>query len=647
MFRDLLTVLEPEMVAQRIWEEALEIHRLDHPFTYSAFHESARYTARLMREAGLQEVEIVEAPADGQSIFGDWKMPMAWDVEAATFDAVWADGRVERLADRAEIPECLAMWSGPTPPEGIEAEVVVLDDAAELAKLPDGALAGKIVFISFHPHLAKRELARAGVAGILTDFMHPTSTFPEATAWINAFSDDPGGWAFLAGDTPLWSFQISPRLGERVRARLAAGETFRGRALVRSKLYPGTLGTITGLIPGTGKEEVVLMAHQYENGADDNASGVAAAVGAARALQSLIETGKLPPPERSLRLVIVSECYSALHWWQTTRKYRPTVAALYLDAPVVKPEFATQPMEVRLNPQAQASYTDALALNLVQEVMLASPLHAWREGTFMLGDNLIADPTFNVPCPWIGQGFQAWHTSADTGDKVPAKELGLSALAAAAYAYLIATADQARALDFAHLAAMRGKQVIAAAGAAAWDPAGECDLDDAMLQVEYLTARQVEAVESVLRLVAPRERTATRAALRPLQRELRRLGKEEAAALARRAGRPGHIPAPHGGDAVLDQIHPRRLVLGPLSFDALPADVRARHASPRWSAAAFLLLFWCDGKRSLGEAARLAARELRDDHTLDPDAYARRMDPGVSSLLEYFELLRQYGYVTW
>ncbi len=147
------------------------------------------------------------------------------------------------------------MWSGPTPPEGIEAEVVVLENSAELSKRPDGALAGKIAFISFHPHRAKRELARLGVVGILTDYIHPSAKDEHATAWINSFSDDPAGWAFVAGDTPLWSFQMPPAVGERARARLATGERFRGRAVVNSKLYPGAFYSTTGVIPGRAKKK--------------------------------------------------------------------------------------------------------------------------------------------------------------------------------------------------------------------------------------------------------------------------------------------------------------------------------------------------------------------------------------------------------
>ncbi len=151
----------------------------------------------------------------------------------------------------------------------------------------------------------------------------------------------------------------------------------------------------------------------------------------------------------------------------------------------------------------------------------------------------------------------------DNGEQLPPKELGLTALAAAAYCYLIASADQSRALDFAHLTSMRGKQIIASAGAAEWASVEAGHLDDAMLQIEYLTERQVEAVESVLRLVYPRERAATRAALRPLPRELRRMGKEEAAALAGAPESPGTCPPRRPATRAWTRSVPRRLTMGP------------------------------------------------------------------------------------
>jgi hypothetical protein len=647
MFKGLLDLIASEAEAKRAFDDAVAIQSMDRWFTSSSFHNSAAYSAHRMREAGLGDVEILEAPADGRSVFGDWKNPLAWEAEEATFDLVFPNGSWQRIADREAVPQALAMWSGPTPAEGVEAEIVLVDRPGDGSSYSPEAVRGKIVFTSTHPHHVKKLLADLGAVGILSDYLHPAAQLPEATAWINSFSDDPGGWGLLEGDSRGWAFLISPRAGEKLRARIAAGEKLRGRARVRSSISKGSLPAITGLVPGSGKEEVVLIGHQFEGGAIDNASGVAAMMEAARLLQKLISEGRLPVPTRSIRLLFVSECYSNIYFWEKTRRHRRTVAGLCLDSPVGAPALAQRAMDLHANPHANMSFTDALLAELTGQVMAADPLYAWRETSFSMTDNLIADTSINIPCPWIGGHSRTWHTSADTPEVLPVGPLGLVAQITAAYAYLIASAGRQLAIDFSYLAAARGKRALAAAGTAEMEGLAAGDLDDAMLQVAYLAERQAEAAASAARLAPVKERAAVRQHTRALQRDVRKAGRAEAAALARAAGRPTHTPAAPEPAPALAEIRPRRLVLGPLAFDRLTPAQRGDRPSPRWSESVFSLLNWCNGKRSLAEACELAAREVRRGRTLSADELAKQMDPGASSVLDYFEFLRQHEYVSW
>ena len=648
MFRDLLDLLVPEIEGARAWDNAAAIHALDRNFTFSSFHASARLSADLLRGAGLTDVEILEAPADGRTLFGDWMMPLSWDVGEATFDVIAPDGSVERLADRSEIPACLAMWSAPTPPEGLEADIIWIENPVDRETWSRDAVRGNIVFTSAHPHSVKAALLQAGAVGIVSDFQSPGADLPDAVSWINAWSDDPGGWALTARDGRGWSFQVSPRQGERLRARLRSGEKLRGRALVRATIEAGALPAVTGVIPGSGREEVLLLGHQFEQGMVDNAGGVGIMIEVARALQSLISAGKLPAPRRSIRFLFMSECYSTLHWVETARRANRTAAGVCIDAPCAVPEYATKPLEFSLNPLSQMTYADALILAVARQGMADNPLYAWREIPFAMGtDNMIADSSIGIPCPWIGSHSRTWHNSADVPEALDAGGQKLVARIAAAYAYLIAAADGNRVLEFAHLAAARGKAVLAEAGLRELEARSERDLDDSLGQVAYLAERHAEAVGSVLKLLPSNQRAGVRAQVRALQRDVKRLGRDEIAALARRAGQPSRTPAspdPHGP---LDTIHPRRLVPGTLTFDSLEPAEREGRPSPRWSAELFALLSWCDGRRSLAEASALAARELRRGRTLSPDEFARGIDPSASSMVDYFEFLRQHNYVTW
>jgi len=656
MFRHLISLLEQQASAQRAWDDAVAIHALDRSFTFPSFHESAGLSAERLRAAGVSGVEIVEAPADGRTIYGDWMMPLAWEAGGATFDLIGAEGTAERIADRAEVPCCLAMWSGPTPKEGVEAEIVLVDSPSDRAGWGPESVRGKIVFSSAHPHAAKQALLSAGALGILSDYQPAGAELPEAVAWINAWSDDPGGWALTAQDTKGWSFQVSPSVGAKIRARCAAGERLRGRAVVGASLGEGTLPTVTGVIRGTGPppgrragaEEVLLIGHQFEQGAIDNASGIGVMLEVARILQSLIAQGELRPPQRSIRFLFVSECYTTMYWLERRQEAQRTIAGLCLDSPAGTPSLALRPPEIFVNPHSQMSFVDALITQLASEVMPASPLYAWREAPFAMGtDNgLIVDRTIGIPCPWIGGRSRSWHTSADVPALVDARLQQLIATASAAYAYLIASADYGVALDLAHLASARGKAAIGSSGIAELAGGGR-DLDDSAQQLVYLAERQAEAVASVLRLLPPAERSRLRPQVRALQRDLRRAAKDEVASLARRAGRPGFMPAVFEPSGELAKIAPRRLVKGPVTFDRIPLEGRGGRPSPRWSPELFAVLNWCDGQRSLAEACHLAGRELRTDHTATPDELVRRIDPGASSMLDYFELLRAHGYVAW
>jgi len=262
-------------------------------------------------------------------------------------------------------------------------------------------------------------------------------------------------------------------------------------------------------------------------------------------------------------------------------------------------------------------------------------------------DNLIADKTIDIACPWIGAHSRTWHNSADTPEALDADAQGLVARMAAAYAYLIAGAGRREALDFAHVAAARGKAALAAAGVAELGRLREGGLDDCMGQLVYLGDRHADAVGSVLRLVPASERPGVRKTVRALQREMRTAGGEGAADLAKHEGEAGHRPAALEEEGELGTIHPRRLVTGPVTLDRVAPEAREGRASPRWSGELFTLLNWCDGKRSLAEACELAGRELRGGRTPTAEELVKRIDPNAASMVGYFEFLRRHEYVTW
>ncbi|MGH9556400.1 MAG: hypothetical protein ACRD2Y_11325, partial [Terriglobales bacterium] len=163
----LVRTLREQIIAEGPMENMRRIWETDHWFTFPKFEQTARNVAEMMRRAGLENVEIVNPPADGVTQFGYWTMPLAWDVKQATLEivepSVSPEWRV--LADYQKIPASLGMWSGPTPPEGVTAEVVAASGPIDKLEVKD-----KIVLTDRNPAGIKWLLAKKGALGAINDF---------------------------------------------------------------------------------------------------------------------------------------------------------------------------------------------------------------------------------------------------------------------------------------------------------------------------------------------------------------------------------------------------------------------------------------------------------------------------------------------
>ena len=142
----------------------------DRWFNFPKFQETAKNVAEIMRQAGLDDVQIGYAPADGVTQAGFWTEPMAWDPQVGTLEIVSPqvpeDKRV--LADYQKVPTSLCMWSGPTPPGGVETEIVLPPKDIKSADLK-----GKLVLGG---RISKTDLGKAGALGMI----HESATNPDA-----------------------------------------------------------------------------------------------------------------------------------------------------------------------------------------------------------------------------------------------------------------------------------------------------------------------------------------------------------------------------------------------------------------------------------------------------------------------------------
>lgn len=619
---ELLTTLRGEVNGDKALGDVKTIWETDRWFTFPKFEETARNVATIMRRAGLEDVEIGNPPADGVTQAGYWTMPLAWDVKVGTLEivepAVPADQRM--LADYQKVPASLCMWSGPTVTGGVVAEVV----AAPANNQPAVDLKGKFVLGG-----SKANVVRAGGLGMISENTENRALVDDR-GWVNSFGDN--GWSFTKGSTPLVCFSITPRGSALLRDLLKQGPV-KVRANVDSRYYAGVYPYVTGVIRGTdgaNAEEILSLGHLFEQGAHDNATGVASIIGAAETINKLIKAGKLPRPKRTIRVLGMGECYGTMYYLEQHKdRVKRTMAAMNIDSPAGSQTLAGTEHTWILNPLSASSYVDAFTLKLAEEYYpmvnrpwLSSP---HRSST----DNYLSDPSIGIPTvmPHGGYGVLAHHNSADVPETVDPNSLRDLMVMNAAFTYFLASAGPAEKRWMAEVALTRGYHQMAAAA------------DGLLARVAIArTGQQLSALraESSSRLTYVRDR-----ALEAMRSAADIDGAQSALAAVRDAHHTrvakavrdrgiGPIVVVERALTEADRIIVRRKRMGTITLDDLARDQREGFPAASFWGAPVSALYWCDGKRTLAEVIRLTELE---------------MGPQTLDFVGYFKFLEKHGYV--
>lgn len=626
-----VSAIQSAVKPERAMTTMRSIYATDRWFTFPKFEETAQYLSRRLAEEGLSNIEILGAPADGTSQFGYWTMPLAWDVKSARLDVLQPEHTT--LADRESVPASVGMWCGPTPQEGIIADVV------DLASTPWTGVKGKLVLTEKNSAGLKWELVHYGALGAINGFSE-NPALQDDRQWINAWGDN--GWAFTKASTPLLSFSVTPRQAEQLRSWLREGRAVKVRAQVDSRYYVGRYPYVTAVLPGTDPEEEVLtLGHSSEQGANDNATGVSAMIEALTTLRSLIDAGKLPRPKRSIRILAMPELYGSMHYVVThPERMRHTVAAMAVDAPAGLYNLAGTEYTFHLNPHVASSFTDALVLRIadayLSSVAPGSDLLAgrpWHWEPYAPGtDSYLGDPTIGVPTVWpySGTGVISHHNTADRPDTVDPRSLRDLSSMIATYVYFIAAADEHQIPWLAGITLNRAMQEVSAATSQSLDSAfSHQHANDGLERIDYEVERGERAIRTVVRLAPADDRSAVLNSLRPLCERLESFGKLEKERLRSAGIVPERLPSN------LQQTEAARIVVkrkrpGVITLDDLPQDQWNGYPSGAWATVPTLALYWCDGKRNLAEVIRLTKLEA---------------GPTSFDFVGYFRFLERHGYV--
>lgn len=643
MFKQLYELIYGEISGDNAVNMTVDIWRHDRTVSYSEYAKSMRYCIGKMKDAGASEARIISFPATGEAKYGAYRLPRAWDGEDAELHIVSPEAR--RIASYRDNPWNLCNGS-PGTDGWVEAPVVILNGGGNESDYQRVDVQGKIVFTNTTPMAIHKLAKKHGALGIISDVMvtnpvvRPAVTdLPDAVLWQRM---DPQG--------ELFAFMLSPRRGSELRSLIErTKEPVTVKAFVNACSYDGEHEMVSACIKGTNpKEEVALIAHMCEPGANDNASGAALCVEIMRTLQSLIDAGKLPRPYRSIRVWLVHEVQSLQALVHVhPEEMEKVVAAVNCDMVGEDQALCGSHLTCELGPDALPSFLNHVMIELIE--YFKSRFYTWpnmgsneafyatMRTPFWLNDNFISDPSIGIPSVGLIQWpDKFYHTSEDTPEKLSPDSMARVGTLAATLAWAVANARGPEAIGFAEVVAARAgefmreaaekkvSEVIAMveeADALADGMAKQCaeawrEADD---YIDYVLNRQLVALESVTTLAdTPNVRERIELARAEVMSEAAmwhvRLGRRlDDVFASHRIGveGPAEEKKPSSAERKAAAIVPRRRLRGVVNMGELEISDDVRKAIEKAGKGGMprLMLYWIDGERSLLDICRMTRHE--------------------------------------
>ncbi len=455
MITSLWNAVERHLSVERMQAEIAAFFEFSRWSSFDKLLALARLIATKMEAAGMEDVRLIEFPADGRTAYGGWFLPKAYDVSAARLTA-HIEGEPEIvLADYSVNPTGLMLYSLPTPPEGITAELVIADSLPEFTA---ERLSGRMVLASGIGVAYSQAARRAGAWGVVSDCRNGHRFFktgPEVDAtneWHN-YTIPPWDDANKG-----FGFSISPEQGRFLRAKIVASQTVRLHALVQTRHYDGVLPVISARLPGQSPEEIVITGHYDEYGADDNCSQVAVALEAVRALRAMVEAGEIPPLRRSVRILLPMEVRGFNALIQDKEETRHMRAGLNIDTVGTDQNRATTTCMLSENFPALPSFAEELVAELLARVAQENPLFRWQTSEAEMIDTIFGEPAIGAPTPALWHYSATHHLATDTPERISNRMLRDMARVTATYAAFLANAGTQEALWLLELVADRGRR---------------------------------------------------------------------------------------------------------------------------------------------------------------------------------------------
>ncbi len=419
---DLVAAAHAAFPVDRSLSLITELAALDRFQASRGIEAAADRVAERAERAGLRDVQLVRFPTDA----GWWSFrpPAPWTPHRARLDLL-GPAAVRPMVRFPELACSLATHSAPA-----RLPDAPLVDAG--ARPPAAELAGAVVLLSRRDAeagppvpLVVERLTAAGAAGVVTDLAAPAD--PRGAGRVE-----------LPRDARLFCFSVP----SAVFAELAAAARAGARARVEVEVErAGRMPLVHGVLPGSGDAAPILVqAHlcHPRPSANDNASGVAAAVGIAETLTAL-GAGRRRRPVAVLWAPALAGTAGELHAVVGLGVARGGTAApaLAVNLDMVGEDQAQcgGPLVVEGPPAHRPSVLPALFADALEALPAAArsystavPLRTWNwTGTPFSGGSdhaVLADPSVGASAVCLGHWPDRFrHSSLDTVDRVDPQEL--------------------------------------------------------------------------------------------------------------------------------------------------------------------------------------------------------------------------------
>lgn len=465
MLRDTIEKISRVVSGDRMLERIREIstyHRIQASEGYRA---AAVQCCDKLQEYGIKS-EILSYAAKNDVRYMTMGVFQEWRCREAYCDLILPEEK--RIADFSEDNLSIIQKSFACDYRSIPIDIVLLDQSSDKSKYGELDVTGKIIFVrdNFNSYLDWIE--KYGAVGMITDYIAETEGGRTRYDLIDIKRYNTFWWNKSSKDIRPFGFVLTPRAGDRLaeacrkmRMENDADSTSprypQVNCFVDSDFYDGYFENVSAILPGETEEEILITAHlcHPRQSANDNASGVSAAMEVLNTLRILIDKGALPPLKRTVRILLIPEFTGLYAYLASIGDDKSKIkAAINLDMVGGKQEKGYGPLTISGLPRSTPSFVMDLAVLILDELKKEVPgfspgslvpmfNSAIAEFTSGSDHFILSDPSVGIPTPMLGQWPDMYyHTSGDTPEVISTNLLSKSATLAAAYAYTLANLSE-------------------------------------------------------------------------------------------------------------------------------------------------------------------------------------------------------------